>query len=66
MIAWPLVRPYYPAFNSDELVFLPCCPLPIIGGFSPGEGAVHSLPVGCTSSMSHTGKTVQFQETDHS
>lgn len=42
VIAWPLVQPYYPALNSDELALLPFCPPPIIGGFSPGEGALQS------------------------
>lgn len=47
MIAWPLVRPYYPAFNSDELALLPHCPPPIIGGFSPGEGPLQSARLLC-------------------
>lgn len=34
MIARPVVQPYYPAFNSDELALLPRCPPPNIGAFS--------------------------------
>lgn len=42
MIARPLAQPYYPAFNSDELALIPGCLPPIIGGLSPGEGALQS------------------------